>query len=331
MASDLHDGLIWKEENAYSTSNGEDSLRVYSSKAGGPYKITGRASFVLRDKDDKFRARLTTWLVDQHNIGMFEPLITTEVLRNIDLTPSLSVQERANRLLGCFNQSQSSIGDRIDLEISDLGKNLYGNGFTECGTKYAAVTESLKPDEVQFLIDQLAANSFITVHGSNNSRPWCVITMKGYEHLEQFSRSITVSENAFVAMWFDPSMEDAYRQGLEKGVRQAGYRPIRIDGVEHNNKIDDAIVAEIKRSRFLIADFTQGESGARGGVYYEAGLAHGLNMPVIFTCRADRLKYVHFDTRQYNHIVWETPDELCQKLATRISATIGDGPLVVSE
>jgi hypothetical protein len=49
-------------------------------------------------------------------------------------------------------------------------------------------------------------------------------------------------------------------------------------------------------------------------------------MPVIFTCRKDAIDKVHFDTRQYNHIVWETPEELRDRLAKRISATIGDGP-----
>ena len=80
-------------------------------------------------------------------------------------------------------------------------------------------------------------------------------------------------------------------------------------------------------SRFLVADFTQGETGPRGGVYYEAGFAHGLNIQVIFTCRKDALEKVHFDTRQYPHIVWETPQELRDKLAKRISSVLGDGPL----
>ena len=81
-----------------------------------------------------------------------------------------------------------------------------------------------------------------------------------------------------------------------------------------------------KRSRFVVADFTQGEDGARGSVYYEAGFAHGLGIEVIFACREDALQNVHFDTRQYNHIVWETPEELRERLAARISAVIGDGP-----
>jgi nucleoside 2-deoxyribosyltransferase len=78
------------------------------------------------------------------------------------------------------------------------------------------------------------------------------------------------------------------------------------------------IVAEIRKSKFLVADFT----GHRGGVYFEAGLMMGLGRPVIFTCRDADLSSAHFDTRQYNHIGWTTPAELREKLKRRIEATI---------
>ncbi len=44
----------------------------------------------------------------------------------------------------------------------------------------------------------------------------------------------------------------------------------------------------------------------------------GLGRPVIFTCRNDELNQAHFDTRQYNHIAWDTPAELREKLKRRI-------------
>ena len=83
----------------------------------------------------------------------------------------------------------------------------------------------------------------------------------------------------FVAMWFDPSMNDAWEKGFRLAVHEAGYDPLRIDRTEHVNKICDEIVAQIRRARFVVADFTHGDSGARGGVYYEAGFAHGLDIP----------------------------------------------------
>ena len=57
-------------------------------------------------------------------------------------------------------------------------------------------------------------------------------------------------------MWFNTSMNDAYEEGIALAIEDAGYKPVRIDRKDHNNKIDDEIIAEIRRSRFLVADFT---------------------------------------------------------------------------
>ena len=127
-------------------------------------------------------------------------------------------------------------------------------------------------------------------------------------------------------MWFDDSMDDVYAQGIKLAVERCGYSPLRIDRTEHINKIDDEIIRELRRSRFVVADFTSGEGGARGSVYYEAGFARGLGIPVISTCRRDKLSDVQFDTRQYAHIIWDSPSELCDALEARIGAVIGEGP-----
>lgn len=126
---------------------------------------------------------------------------------------------------------------------------------------------------------------------------------------------------AFVAMWFDESMQEIFENGIRPAVEIAGkVKCVRIDQIEHNNKICDQIIAEIRRSKFVIADFT----GNRGGVYFEAGLAQGMGLPVIWLVKEDHLKDVHFDTRQYNHIVYQQPEDLYEKLSGRIAATISE-------
>lgn len=130
-------------------------------------------------------------------------------------------------------------------------------------------------------------------------------------------------------MWFDPSVNEVYHKAIAPAIRDAGYKPVRIDQREDLiDRIDDAIVAEIRRSHFLVADFTHGKKGARGGVYYEAGFAHGLEKPVIFMCRKDKFDEIHFDTRQYNTIEWTDDDfaGLKKRLTDRIVAAIGEGP-----
>jgi len=119
-------------------------------------------------------------------------------------------------------------------------------------------------------------------------------------------------------MWFDQRMNQFFNNGIKPAIEHDGTKCSRIDLLQHNNKICDEIIAEIRRSSYLVADFT----GNRGGVYFEAGFAYGLGIPVIWTIRKDHLDDVHFDTRQYNHIVYETEEELKEKLLNRIKATI---------
>ena len=54
-------------------------------------------------------------------------------------------------------------------------------------------------------------------------------------------------------------------------------------------------------------------------VYFEAGYAEGLGIPVIWTCHADEEKKgLSFDTRQNEHLLWTTPEQLRSELVARI-------------
>jgi nucleoside 2-deoxyribosyltransferase len=125
-------------------------------------------------------------------------------------------------------------------------------------------------------------------------------------------------------MWFTDEMEAVYKNGLEPGISNAGFKPMLISEKQHANKIDDEIIAEIRRSAFIVADFT----GHRQNVYFECGFAIGLGRPVIWTCRKDEIKGLHFDIRQYNCIDWENEADLALRLTRRIEAMFGQGPVV---
>jgi nucleoside 2-deoxyribosyltransferase len=146
------------------------------------------------------------------------------------------------------------------------------------------------------------------------------LTAKGLNRLADLRRGLfgPFNKQVFVAMSFDKFLNDAWTNGLKLGIEDCNYSAIRVDAKEHNEKICDFIIAEIRKSKFLVADF----SLHRNGVYFEAGLMMGLGRPVIFTCRKDELSKAHFDTRQYNHIEWKNPAELRERLKRRIQATI---------
>jgi nucleoside 2-deoxyribosyltransferase len=145
-----------------------------------------------------------------------------------------------------------------------------------------------------------------------------VLSLQGWNRVQPLSRPGGISGQCFVAMWFSEQTRAAYEQGIALAVSEAGFKPIRIDQKEHNNEIPDEIIAEIRNAQFMVADFT----GQRQGVYYEAGFAMGLGRPVIWCCRDDEIVKLHFDTNHKNHIAWQTPGELRERLYKRIRATI---------
>ncbi len=144
------------------------------------------------------------------------------------------------------------------------------------------------------------------------------LALNGWRRIDHLRQNEVKSNQAFVAMWFNNDLDDAWLNGIKPALEQTGYAPLRIDLKQHNEKIDDQIIAEIRKSGLLVADFT----GQRGGVYFEAGFAMGLGIPVIWTCREEDVAKLHFDTRQYNHIVWNDAADLREKLIARIEATL---------
>ena len=348
---------IWGTVASVEPMSGRDGIFVDSPRAGGKYFISRRAEIILKNKEDeieragsaddgfnhamgtpseveRLKARLTSEMIEQRRLGE-DPKITGHTLEEVEKRQHLPVHERADRLLHYIQQATAAIGEQVKFQI-ESGLIMYpsmasleniNNGslnhyrmmaWSEC-------TKSNYFDEVAFLLEYLQERGWIEY---NSNLELCVLTVEGYAHLAELENVATVSSQAFVAMWFDESMDNVYQNGIRPGIEDAGYNPLPINKKEHINKIDDEIIAEIRRSRFVVADFTHGESGARGGVYYEAGYAHGLHKDVIFTCRADLVEKVHFDTRQYNHITWEPEklDEFSKALSDRISAVIGDGP-----
>ena len=188
-----------------------------------------------------------------------------------------------------------------------------------------AWSESTTTEEVDFLLGYLNHRDWTQRKSPRSSE--IQATVDGYTRIAEQETAVDPTQT-FVAMWLDDSMNEAFDKGIQPAIEDSGYRALRIDRKPDVDKIDDEIIAEIRRSRFLVADFTHGDKGARGGVYYEAGFAYGLGKPVIYTCRADMVDYLHFDTRQYAHILWETPEELREGLKNKIVARIGEGTVL---
>ncbi len=208
---------------------------------------------------------------------------------------------------------------------------LYPSDGAEGYDFFYALSYCDKEEEMKYLLDYLKKAGFIHfIGGSENFQ----VTVKGFEKAGNLPKNSN-SKTAFIAMWITSSENSQHetleklRTNIYKAVSQAGYDPVRIDKKDHIKKIDDQILVEINKSRFVVCDFTSEKEKPRGSVYFEAGYAMGNNIDIIWTCNKELSKEMAFDIRQYNCLFWErgNMEVFADKLQNRIENAIGEGPL----
>ncbi len=269
----------------------------------GKFMVPGLESkTALSRLTDEQLVKLSGWVFERNREGSV-PEVSKEVVGRVVNRPLPPLSERLDRLLLEAVRGHKRFGQQLHFKARH----------------FLATTYSLEVNELNWLVDALVDQGLVKVVTTSNTKE---ITPDGYRKIDELRRRTKPSSKAFVAMSFDKGMHDVFIKGLQKGIEDAGYDGVRVDKTEHIDRIDDQIIALIRESAFIVADFT----GHRGGVYFEAGFALGLGLPVIWTCRKSDMKDLHFDIRQYNTIDWTGPKDLAERLQHRIEATLGKGP-----
>lgn len=266
-------------------------------------------------------------------------LMSTDLEHIVSQFRHLDPIEKMDYALIILEKSSKYVGDKITVNAGDDYPLYYCKESTE----------------VIAILNLLFKEGFTFAPDSSNPHNNLSITAKGYQRIREIKKPHLASRLCFVAMWFTPEMNDIFEKAikpaiefLEPGETIPRYQAVKIDNIEHTNDINDEIIAQIRRSRFMVCDLT----GYRGGVYFEAGFAYGLGLEVIYTCRKDWTKEealkdysgkqvttlvdgtgteivvkkegVHFDLAHRNRIEWEVDklEEFKTKLENRIKAVI---------
>lgn len=268
------------------------------------------------------------------NIKNIIPKLKFEELEKISKKTELNVTERFNLFLKATKLYFPNIGENINLDVCS---------FLFSAAIGADTKETTSSEIYRMLVTYLENAVDKSYFNYDRAAYRAVLTLKGHQYIESLGHQLSDSDQIFVAMWFNDQTRPLYENAIKPAIKQAGYKVMRIDDKSHNEKICDEIIAEIRKSKALVADMTCGLAkpeewseenlvGApRGGVFYEAGFAHGLGIPVIWTVNqeiADIENVSHFDVRQYNQIRWtkENLEEAKKEILNRIEATLGQGP-----
>lgn len=251
---------------------------------------------------------------DQTGRSEIMPIKTEDDLREGVIKPSTPL-EQVDMLIDYIAFKQKSLSEPIRLDPSKD----YPICFVSNESDFCYIIKSAY--ELGYIKGRGKDDDPILDNGGRLylSDEFILLTLKGWEKVQELKKQSPYSKQVFVAFHFDDAknMKSIYDSAIKPAVLECSLEPYVTLDDEHGNSINDVIIANIRKSRFVIADVTD----ASQNVYYEAGFAYGLGIPVILTCREDSAKNdMKFDTSHIKHILWKDGADLKEKLINRIVA-----------
>lgn len=207
---------------------------------------------------------------------------------------------------------QKEDGEWIAISMKDFDNQLWKELYFKSVNELSYYMEVLEKNEL--IETKYISTKFNALHFDSYR-----MTFKGLNHYVKITNEGEKSNKCFVAMSFKPETKEI-RQAIKDALDEAHFEPVLMDeqDIESDKTINDEIIANLKKCKFCIADFTLHSDG----VYFESGFALGQGKKVIYTCRQDEFNKAHFDIKPLQHIIYETPAELKQKLFNKIEAWI---------
>lgn len=275
----------------------------------GNYTITDKAIMYLQRSfqlDYQKKSYLfCAYLRDKTEKNIPLEMITTDNINDLVNRAALEMPKTINQIFDRFllylHEKTTYLFEEIPIDLSQ-----------------PAVACAKSTEEFENILEGLKELEYIIPPRILDTPRKYVLSLKGIDRVEFLLRNNFTSNKGFVAMMFSPEMFDVYDKYISQAIIDAGYEAMNVAANQYNDDICDEIIAQIRESRFVVADLT----GHKGGVYYEAGFAYGLGLPVIWTCKNDSFKDSHFDVNHNNFIIWNDGEELYKKLVNRIKATI---------
>jgi len=257
-----------------------------------------------------FDVRRYTDLPDKEKTNGHFFNITEEYIENIILNrnPPTALEQANNAI--------RVIGDYLNKKHT-FHPNLPQNFYLKIGSKsqkfcYAIINELIDDGllKTKSTNEERINFNFRDIH----------LSLKGWERYEAEKRGKLSGNYGFVAYAFNQSdIENLLNCHVKPFIHEKLNIEIRdMKDVAKAGIIDNIMRQQIRDSAFVIADLTHQNNGA----YWEAGYAEGLDKPVIYICRKEQFKNIHFDTNHCTTVIWNDAADETENFKVVLLATI---------
>ncbi len=242
---------------------GNHRITSYRCAYCGVYGIHRHAA-INHERDETAKWKAACVLAERRLQKLDNFIILPESVGEVLGRPTTTIES----LLASYPKTPLELLDRSLLNLSRMVK--HPGNIIHIPEDHPTVLFSQTTEELVYVIDQFQKLGYID-HDRNvivnfTSEPANVdrspmylinngfyIQAEGLRRIDELTRTSAGGKpQAFVAMWFDKSMDDIYDNGIEPAIgTDCGVKCVRMDNIEHNNKICDEIIAEIRKSSFV--------------------------------------------------------------------------------
>ena len=234
---------------------------------------------------------------------------------NVEAWYPKNISEKVDYILLYLSQHTTYMGEQLKFANEEVCSWLFVDRYNYSMSQKCLIHHAGIKIQTEFMINFLIQNELISKRVSSTGGLLYALTPQGYTRIDELQKNTAKGRKVLVAMKFGKDTT-ILRSAIRKGITDADYHAVFIDEVEHNEFITPELLKHIKDSKFIVVDLTHQNNGA----YFEEGYAMGLGKTVIQLCQKD--VKLHFDIAQKNSILWETEDEVPERLKKRILASI---------
>lgn len=341
----IADKCPFTERKPNHTWQSSDNTVIFFRMSFGTYGMAHEAFLFLKDKIDEKQglilcARKVMEICKEDKRAI--PIFTTSTQfknRHEEYADLISEEVKVPLLL----KVEEHFSDYVDHSLKPL--EILKIAARKIGTKDPSTEITFDPDDMIWaristhneLHEHLAhlgqTNSIKVIQGIGSfdhklQSPIIEMRNLGWKLVSE-NRTTEKTNYVFIAAQFDweNELKEARMPALlaiKNACTRLGYEADYVSQ-NHTGYITDRIISDIKRCNFMIADLTYNNRG----VYYEAGLARGLDKKVFHLIHEDHIKNtkdkkrIHFDIAQIIYRKWKSHTEIEEIMYDWIDSTIG--------